>query len=533
MFDTGNPAVTDGGGLTLLVELRSAAAAITRAASSPVHGVSPAQLLEALGLCEGLLTQLHLVSARVLEGVPVEPDPTVGDPRFPSAPDPVAVSTHEVALVLKVAADSARNRVWLAETITTELPAVCAAAASGWLKWWQVRDVAEAIIGLDPAAIAQVDARIATAAQAGRCRERFTATLRRAVVAADPVRAEQRRAESIADRRIWFKAVGDGMSAFGGLLPAEDAVTVAACLTRLAAAPSSKPPVSCDPAGRTLDQARIDALAGLAGCLLDQLIDPPRDGVRADAAPRTAVGEDTDSIRRAQRALRRAVRRAARQAEREERRLSDAVARMTAAGLLSELALEADAPSPVSGSPGPRRPRRPTGEIRVTMSAETLLGISQAPAELDGYGPITAGHARMLAQRAGTSWRRLLTDPTSGTVLDIGRTRYRPPEALSTLARARYGGRCTRPGCSHQGRDLDHVLPWESGGDTSSRNLHPVCRGCHTAKHRGWTVTLHDDQSVTWTSPHGTSARTLPTDHRPEDRLVRVGAAPLDDPPPF
>ncbi|TFH50888.1 HNH endonuclease, partial [Actinomyces viscosus] len=28
---------------------------------------------------------------------------------------------------------------------------------------------------------------------------------------------------------------------------------------------------------------------------------------------------------------------------------------------------------------------------------------------------------------AGGTWRRLVTDPLSGTVIDVGRSRYRPP----------------------------------------------------------------------------------------------------------
>jgi hypothetical protein len=156
---------------------------------------------------------------------------------------------------------------------------------------------------------------------------------------------------------------------------------------------------------------------------------------------------------------------------------------------------------------------------------------------------MTAAHARYLAHRAGTTWRRVLTDPTSGTVLDIGRIGYRPPEAPADLVRTRYGGRCTRPGCAHRAADLDHALDWKAGGGTSESNLHPVCRGCHTAKHhsattsQGWTITLHDDQSVTWTAPHGHPRTSYPTDHRPEDRgPVPVGAPPdpaVFEPPPF
>ncbi|WP_309343985.1 DUF222 domain-containing protein, partial [Actinomyces oris] len=41
------------------------------------------------------------------------------------------------------------------------------------------------------------------------------------------------------------------------------------------------------------------------------------------------------------------------------------------------------------------------------------------------------------ALAAGGTWRRLVTDPASGVVIDVGRSRYRPPAGLADLVRAR------------------------------------------------------------------------------------------------
>lgn len=523
----------------LAIRLRGAAEALA-AASAAVSGRPIRELLDAVAECEALSTRAQLLQARVLAELPVD-DRSTDNTVLPDAPlRREMVSPHEVALLLGVRVSTARDRLAVAQTVAAELPAVAAVGAEGDLKWWQVRRVAEAVSDLDATAIAMVDTRMAAAARAGRCRARFGPTLERVVIAAAPGLAEQRRQESLADRGIWFRAVGQGMSAFGGLLPAEGAVTLAACLTRWAGTPIAGPPLTCGPDGRTLDQARADALVGLADRFLDELLDPaPRPaGARAGAAAggpvATGSSEPGSASRTAGRAARRTARRSMARDYSEAIRLADVLQRMTAAGLLAEADLGTDAPSCVDGLPVGRRVR-PTGEIRVTVSAETLLGISSAPGELDGYGPITAAHARHLAHRAGTTWRRLLTDPTSGVVLDIGRSRYRPPQGLADLVATRYSGRCTRPGCPNRGRDLDHVRPWEAGGDTSDRNLHPTCRGCHTAKHSGWTVTLHDDVTVTWTAPNGHSLSTRPTDHRPEDRVVASPALAgrAGDPPPF
>ncbi|WP_231114962.1 DUF222 domain-containing protein, partial [Lentzea aerocolonigenes] len=67
-------------------------------------------------------------------------------------------------------------------------------------------------------------------------------------------------------------------------------------------------------------------------------------------------------------------------------------------------------------------------EVYVTISAATLMGLSEQPGELAGYGPISADMARELA--ADATWRRLLTEPTSGEPLEFGTTTYRPPAAL-------------------------------------------------------------------------------------------------------
>jgi hypothetical protein len=47
-------------------------------------------------------------------------------------------------------------------------------------------------------------------------------------------------------------------------------------------------------------------------------------------------------------------------------------------------------------------------EVHVTVPATTLLGLSEDPGELDGYGPIPAETARELAENA--TWRRIVTD---------------------------------------------------------------------------------------------------------------------------
>jgi hypothetical protein len=153
---------------------------------------------------------------------------------------------------------------------------------------------------------------------------------------------------------------------------------------------------------------------------------------------------------------------------------------------------------------GPIAP--PGAHVNITVPLDVLLGQSTEPATLHGHGTITAQHARDLAFTAGSTWRRLVTDPTTGTVLDVGRTVYQPPAAITRHVHATMPT-CLFPGCIRKAEacDLDHRDPYGSGGVTSAANLGPLCRRHHNAKtHFGWQWTIEPTtRTITWTSPTG------------------------------
>ena len=146
--------------------------------------------------------------------------------------------------------------------------------------------------------------------------------------------------------------------------------------------------------------------------------------------------------------------------------------------------------------------RRPIS-VNVTIDLPTLLGLAENPGQLAGYGAIPASVARELA--ADGKWKRFITDPQTGNLLDYGRQSYEPPQALIDFLIAR-DRTCRFPGCRRSAAlsDLDHAQSWESGGETSAENLGALCRRHHRLKtHNGWKVTSHVDGSCTWTSPLG------------------------------
>ena len=146
--------------------------------------------------------------------------------------------------------------------------------------------------------------------------------------------------------------------------------------------------------------------------------------------------------------------------------------------------------------------RRPVS-VSLTIDLPTLLGLADNPGELQGYGPIPASVARELA--ADGKWRRFITDPTSGNLLDCGRETYIPPQHLVDFLMAR-DRTCRFPGCAQPGyrTDIDHAIPWDEGGETSPANLGLLCRRHHQMKtHGGWSVRSFENGSCEWRSPRG------------------------------
>ena len=179
---------------------------------------------------------------------------------------------------------------------------------------------------------------------------------------------------------------------------------------------------------------------------------------------------------------------------------------------------------------GPVTPGKPL--VQVVVPHSTLTGADDQPAELAGYGPIPAGLAREIA--ADAVWRRLVTDPLSGALLDHGRTTYHPPAALADFVRAR-DVTCRFPGCRRRAVDaeLDHLRAWADGGQTSDVNLAADCLHHHRLKHHaGWRVEAHPDGRLTWITPTGHRHTTEPHDYRPDPPPP---APPVSDPdpPPF
>ena len=174
--------------------------------------------------------------------------------------------------------------------------------------------------------------------------------------------------------------------------------------------------------------------------------------------------------------------------------------------------------------------------VNVTVPVLTLLGHSEEPAHLEGYGPIDPDTARRLAAKA-PSFTRLLTHPETGVVLSVGRDSYKVPKALKRWLRIR-DETCRFPGCNRAARrcDLDHSLDWQFDGRTEHDNLAHLCPGDHALKSEtGWTLEHVGDGSLRWTSPTGRPFTTEPANRiSPMPALPPALASELaPEPPPF
>ncbi len=178
----------------------------------------------------------------------------------------------------------------------------------------------------------------------------------------------------------------------------------------------------------------------------------------------------------------------------------------------------------------PRQHGRPV-QVQVAVAASTLLGLDDEPGELTGYGPITAEVARILAGDA--TWRRILTDPESGAVLDVGTTTYRPPQHLAELVMAR-DKTCRAPGCRMPARrcEIDHSRRFPEGA-TAATNLGCGCKHDHRMKHEtDWDVEQLADATFIWTSPTG-HTYIVPAEPFLDAPPRSEPPDPALDPPPF
>ncbi|MCV7401091.1 DUF222 domain-containing protein [Mycobacterium fragae] len=144
--------------------------------------------------------------------------------------------------------------------------------------------------------------------------------------------------------------------------------------------------------------------------------------------------------------------------------------------------------------------------VNLVMSDETLLGGSDAPAEICGYGPIPAAVGRALVsaavtdERSRATLRRLYAHPDTGALVAMESRARLFPRGLAAFIGLR-DQRCRTPYCDAPIRHRDHARPWAAGGETSAANGLGLCEQCNYVKEvAGWQVDTSVDETCTHTA---------------------------------
>ena len=368
----------------------------------------------------------------------------------------------EIACVLTVSERSAGALLAESEALTAGLPLTLAALQDGAISWQHARIIVEETSGLHPAAAAELEAHFLDPDAPNPARgcpagdlvpSRFRAKARSWRERHHPVSIEKRHHKSAEDRRVDFLPDRDGMAWLSAYLPADTAAGIWERTTS-AARTLQGPDES-----RTLSQLRADVAAGWL----------------------LTSGHSTGSCSTGE--------------------TSDGTGSCTGSGSCGGGCVTGHVPSP-------------RAQVLITVPVLSLLGATDEPAVLDGYGPIPPTMARRLIADGADSFHRVLTDPRDGAPLEIGRTSYRVTKAQRQWLRLR-DGKCPFPGCNNPSLDneADHLLAWADGGNTGISNLGQPCRKHHRLKHNScWTPSgASKDNPPGWTSPSG---RRYPSEHQ-------------------
>jgi hypothetical protein len=384
-----------------------------------------------------------------------------------------------------------------------ELPATATALAAGRIDWPKALVLINGLSGQDLELARRIEAQLISRAPQQTTGQLRTA-LNRALLAADPDAAERRRQTEERHARIERGPEPGGVTALlaGRCLPVTDTVAAWERITAMARQ------LRTAGAEGSLDELRVHVyLALLNG---QTIAAPAADDVmgadRADDEPVRGPGEQR---------------------------------------------------SPGAGDPDVSGSNL-RGNVNLTVPLSTVMGISDGPGHLAGFGPITGHTARQLTTsalgQAGVRWCLTVTGehgeavghacatrvrpiggPMDGSADGSGwlftmklsalagpecahgraSAHYRPPPSLWHLIQTR-NTCCTAPGCRMPAAvcDNDHTAPFDRGGRTCECNLGPLCRRHHRVKQaRGWQLDQPEPGVFAWITPSGRSYITGPTEH--------------------
>jgi len=354
----------------------------------------------------------------------------------------------QIALARRESPARGGRLLGLAKALITEMPHTLAALETGQLNEWRATLLVRETACLTPADRAAVDEELAPDAGtfAGAGDRSLVAAARAAAYRRDPRTVTERAAHAATERHVSLRPAPDTMCHLTALLPVAQGVAAYKALSGHADTLRA----AGDPRGR--GQLMADALVerttgtpgGISGVEI-QLVITDRALFQAGAEPARLPGYGT---------------------------VPAGWARTLINGTKGPQSGEGGSSRGHSGSPGP-------GAV-ATITDRNGDGQS-------GGRPGPGGTAGSGDDPAFTLWlRRLYTHPGTGELVGMdSRARLFPPGHRRFIQTR--DDTCRTPYCDAPIRHMDHIIPWHTGGETTSTNAAGLCEACnHTKETPGW-----------------------------------------------
>ena len=517
--ESSSPAASFGPGMALDVLPGCAGLAVAADAAGEDGSFQDVSEAELVGvLCAWDRVEAHAaarklaVAAELIRRNPKPGCQPEGSARMPAAWDEFAADL--LAYSLAESRGRAEVLLDLAQTLHTRLPGTLAALLDGAITRYKAELITRATALLDDA-----EARAAEQEVLDRA-SRLTpgglrAAIARAVMEVAPEKARERREAAARDARVERWAEDSGNAALMGcelppaeVLAADQRITARARELRAAGLEGD------------MDQLRarafLDLLLGMDSRPRDpQASDPQASDSQPGPVPAGFAGRVTLTVPLATLA-----------------RLADRPGELSGLGPIDPW-LARDLASSAARNPkttwcvtitdekghatghGCARPEPKSHRKRAGPGPPDGPGFSFTPASRDGppggYG----------------TWRLRTPGPGPGLIISLDplttdpcdhqheSSRHDPGVKLRHLSQIRHAT-CTSPICRRPAAqcDLEHNIPYETGGRTCLCNTGPKCRHDHRLKqHPKWTVDQLPDGTFRWTTPSGRQYTTTPTEY--------------------
>jgi hypothetical protein len=416
---------------------------------------------------------------------------------------------EDISAALRMSGNSAQYKIDIARSLINTLPNTCSALSTGEISPAHANVIAretaaaireglptEAIERIEESAIAHAE--FHTPAQVGN-------KVRTMLAQIAPKEFEEIVVRARETRKVSMYRESDGIATIVAILPAEDAQTVMSAIENFVIRANRRDEEARNHAAkaeiiraafngrapRTYESAKRTNGAGVSGAGVSGagVSGAGVSGAGVSGAGVSGAGVSGERIEMT--------------AEEESAFNNEYVPDLRTMDMKRADALSEIAGIAVSLSADEAKSHRRSVSVNVTIDLPTLLGLKENPGQLAGYGVLPAQITRALASEG--KWRRFITDPNTGTLLDYGRDSYQPPQDLVDYLIAR-DRTCRFPGCRQSAAraDIDHAEAWEDGGETSAANLGALCRRHHRMKtHGGWKLSSNEDGSCSWESPDG------------------------------